>query len=671
MIVPIEEYPVNRPWDEKVFSMPNIPRGDKGILFILRDILEKVQAHSPSKEFLNYEGSSSRITLEEACVRLRPMRLVLKTANGWEISQESKRWLETEDNLYLAAILCANIRFVGEVLYYLDTPRKSTDLKEIALRDYGLGWKTISDINSRLVWLRQLQLVDFQEFSLLYSITELGKEFLKTIKIVDAGQITHQEDDTAKEDSVEIAQWALACCNLDQQQLSTRKQTIGYIPGMISDFNNVIYEYLSLIQSGASYDSVKKYAQENYNIATSSIKGFMSTLTNMGLIMRHTDDRYVLTDLGSDWISDGEIKALICCIHSKFAFVFEMLNELNGQTLSYKELAAIGKVSYGLDKANIEEVRKRVAIFKSAKLVRNISLDKFTITKRGQLLLGKFHLQDKRLTQVTKKSENAKTEKINSIITELRLASNDSMNPDRFEWAIQNAFEQLGFISKRLGGSGKTDVLIHTPGSPKVAFSVAIDAKSTASDSVTDSLVDFDTLTEHRKKHHANYSMVVGCAFKNERIIKRAAEHNVVLMDVDTLETLIKHHTEVPIPLNSYRTVFEQSGLADISAVECKRQELLRYGELMRSVMKCLVQESEDPITEGFLFERDIYRSLRDLKEIQELPTIEEVSNMLQFLASPLIGCVEKTKEGYYATGSLADAARKFEFYSEFCEKVQ
>ena len=106
-------------------------------------------------------------------MRLRPMHLVSKSKNGWVLSKESMIWLESGDDLYLAAFLCANIRFLAEVLFYLDTPRKSTELKEIALREYGLGWKTISDINSRLVWLRQFSLVEFQEFSLQYSITDL------------------------------------------------------------------------------------------------------------------------------------------------------------------------------------------------------------------------------------------------------------------------------------------------------------------------------------------------------------------------------------------------------------------------------------------------------------------------------------------------------------------
>lgn len=141
----------------------------------------------------------------------------------------------------------------------MDTPRTSNELKEIATKDYGLNWKTISDINSRLVWLRQLGLVDFQEFSLLYSITETGKGFLKHVKVVELSQISHQEDETAVETNLHIDSWAINYCNLDQQHLSTRKQSIGYIPGNIADFKETIYEYLCLIESGANYDDIKEY----------------------------------------------------------------------------------------------------------------------------------------------------------------------------------------------------------------------------------------------------------------------------------------------------------------------------------------------------------------------------------------------------------------------------
>ena len=50
-----------------------------------------------------------------------------------------------------------------------------------------------------------------------------------------------------------------------------------------------------------------------------------------------------------------------------------------------------------------------------------------------------------------------------------------------------------------------------------------------------------------------------------------------------------------------------------------------------------------------------------------ESPASSEISEMLEFLASPLIGCISKTKDEYQAVGSLKEAAKKFEFYARAC----
>ena len=229
------------------------------------------------------------------------------------------------------------------------------------------------------------------------------------------------------------------------------------------------------------------------------------------------------------------------------------------------------------------------------------------------------------------------------------------------------AFEKLGFEAKWLGGAGKTDVLIHAAGTPQTAFSVTVDAKSTITGNVTDNLVDFDTILEHKKKHNAEFSAIVGGSFQNERLIKRAKEHGVVLIDIETLETLIKNHTNVPVRVTSYRKLFEKAGLADIGCLEEERNEIIRYGKLLHAVMDCLIAERDDPVTQGFLQDRDIYRSLRNNENFNSAPSLDESSNMLQFLSSPLIGCVEKSKDGYSAIGTLNDASQKFDFFAKMC----
>ena len=123
MRVNATEYPKSLSWEMKSFSMPNIPRGTLGMKENLKIILEMVRNNVSPSQRLIIEGSESKIDLGTACIRLRPMKLLLKTQIGWVLSDEAQRWLDTDDDLYLTAFLCARIKFLAEVLYYLDEPK--------------------------------------------------------------------------------------------------------------------------------------------------------------------------------------------------------------------------------------------------------------------------------------------------------------------------------------------------------------------------------------------------------------------------------------------------------------------------------------------------------------------------------------------------------------------
>lgn len=666
MRVKVAEYPKALDWDMKSFSMPNIPRGTLGLKENLKTILEMVRDNVSPSQRLSIEGSESKIDLGTACVRLRPMKLLLKTQRGWVLSEEAQKWLDTEDELYLAAFLCARIKFLAEILYYLDEPKTAAELQDIAINEYALTWKTTSDINARLVWLRQLGLVEFQDFSLLYFLTDLGKEFVKNIEIVEPIKQDFSFDETLNEGEVEVSQWAIDfCSNLP----SDRKTSIGYIVGDMKQFQTTIAEFIQLISGGKTSDQIMEYAEENYAIAPSSLKSFFSTLTNMGILERKTSTIYDVTDTARLWSEKEQIIDLLCIMHRQFGFMFEMLGVLEERSMSNKELAAIAKVSYGFERESIDEIRRRIAIFQAAKLIRNDSIDKYTTTSRGRKLLTIIKLEKPIFVESDEKCgvEYESTKDL-QFFAELRLAAKDSSNFERFEKQVKVAFEKLGFEAQWLGGAGKTDVLVRAAGNSLTTYSVTVDAKSTMSGNVTDGLVDFDTLEEHRRKHKADFSAVVGGSFQNERLIKRAIEHNVVLIDIDTLETLIRNHLEVPIQVTTYKKLFEMPGVANVKCLEEEREKITRYGNLLHAVMDCLVAEREDEVTRGVLQERDIYRSLRMNESFSSAPSIDEISDMLEFLSSPLIGCVEKSREGYSAVGTLGDAAQKFDFFSRMCK---
>lgn len=332
MRVDISEYPKALSWEMKSFSMPNIPRGTSGMKENLRVILEMVRNNISPSQRLSIEGSESKIDLGTACVRLRPMKLLLKTQNGWELSEEANKWLDTDDDLYLAAFLCSRIKFLAEILYYLDEPKTAAMLQDIAINEYKLAWKTKSDINARLVWLRQLGLVKFQDFTLLYFLTDLGKEFVKNIEIVEPIKQDFSFDETIDESELKISNWAIgSCANVSRE----RKDSIGYIIGDMKQFQSTISEYIQLISGRKTFDQILEYTIENYDIAASSLRSFLTTLTNMGIIERKSATIYDTTDTAKTWGEKERILDLLCIMHMKFGFMFEMLSVLEHRSMRY------------------------------------------------------------------------------------------------------------------------------------------------------------------------------------------------------------------------------------------------------------------------------------------------------------------------------------------------
>ena len=663
--VPISQYPNNKDWNKKVFSTPSIPGGKKNTLSNLRKLLLEIQNDSPLDKTPQLDESNSKSTLNDLCVhQLSPLCFVVRTANGkWKLTEESRLWIESEDNLYLAALFCANVKYFSEILYYLDSPKTSRDLYDIAVNEYDMSWKVPTTINNRLVWLRAFELIEFQEFSLLYVITEKGKEFLKSVHPVMPESIVQGNDETITENDFQI-ETPFITYYLNNKN-SVRKTGFGYFPGKLNQFDNTLSEFLTQIANDGNIDSLNKFAMEKYGIKTSSIRSATNTITSLGLIVRKSNTEYAVTDLGYTWLETQDIISLLPLFQLKYLFFIELLSELRDNNYSAKELAAFAKVSYGFDKDNVFEINNRIVVLKEAKLLMNISAEKFTLTNRGKLLLQHYEK-----TFCVEKAKNIEKESSSTvatdIISELRMASKDSFNPNRFEKDVRDYFSMIGFESEWLGGSGKTDILLKTTGSPLNQFVVTVDTKATSSGTVTDSLVDFDTLREHQKKHRSDYIAVVGKSF-NDRLIKRAIEHHVALFDIDTLEKLLKLHHTTPQKLTTYQKIFNQSGIVDLSVLDSDITRTEVAATLIVGIMHQLIDECNDPVTHGQLSVRDLYMSLRNDPNLLTIPNTDDIKTALEFLSSPILGCVKKEKDCYFATGSIKDMAITLNHLKEKC----
>lgn len=658
-----------RDWSTKVSAMPNIPRGKNGYPYTLKVILHELKNFTPLNTIINIEGSESQNTLEQLLIHLRPSGIVRKSSTNWSLSTEANYWLETQDNNYLFTFLCANVKFFSELLALLKkSPKKIQEIKEVASNGYKLSWKTKSELHSRLNWLRDLNLVVFQDFSQCYSITDSGLVLINDAPIVNIDEIKEKNDSTLEETELIFSSWVNIESISIEKTNTSRKNGIGYIPGSMQVALTTISEYLFMMTEITELENIIKYSKTTYGISSTSTKHFLSTIEYLNLIERISRTQFQITQLGKTFLEHGSQLDFAYLIHKGYAFIFEILFELKDKNLTTKELSVIAKVSYNFPSEESYTIGKRITILKNAELIQESGVHAYKLTHRGELLLKKFNELDIKFSLSEDEGEKSKSVSdentgIDSLLNEIRLASKDSTNPRRFEEAVSTAFELLGFKSELLGYSGNTDILIQSPTSPKFMYKVAVDTKSTYSGPVTENQINFDTIKEHRKKHNANFSLIVGREFVSKRLIERSIKHSVALLNIEQLEILIKLHQQIPLKSDTYKKLFSQNGLININVINEDRLRIEREGKIMQSIVHHLTDESEDSITEGIIQPRELYLLLKYSNIITPAATIEEIKQILEFLASPLIDCVRYTKDGYYAVSSLEDAIRKFEFF--------
>lgn len=241
-------------------------------------------------------------------------------------------------------------------------------------------------------------------------------------------------------------------------------------------------------------------------------------------------------------------------------------------------------------------------------------------------------------------------------------ASTDTRNPGQFEKAVCEAFGFLGFDAEHLGGSGKTDVLLDARLGRDASYRVTIDAKTTSSPALQDQQVDWVTLAEHRVKHGADLTMLIGPNPTSRRLLERAQSQGIAVLSADALADLCCRHAATPLGLADYKSIFERGGSADLAHIKKRSEEAGRRMELAKWLLDAIGEEAEylGPRTA-----RDLHgRLYRD--EGADVAAEPEIQDMLQSLASPLLGAIAGDSDrGYVLACSPAVTAERLRLLGE------
>ena len=455
-----------------------------------------------------------------------------------------------------------------------------------------------------------------------------------------------------------------------------RDKGIVTMPGGYTAYIDALRNICEHVVAGhPTSESLVTRLQSEYELTQGSARHKESFLRKAS-ILEHKGSLLCLTAQASRWHETQDDGLLVALLHSRIQFVGELLAELRDQPRSTEELRQTAK-TFCLNWTSKGQVQFRRGWLQSAKLIEPIGNDRLAITDSGRDLLAKLTVHapgselehsrpqpppepssdsaptsPPRTTPSTTVSESDESAAGNAsfpaeaLAREIRDAATDSKNPDRLEVAVRDAFHFLGFQAEKLGGSGKTDVLVKAPLGKNGSYTVTIDAKTVGSGSLGDHQVDWVTLKDHRNQHDADYSMLVGPNPSGQRLMNRAIDQSVAVLSTNQLAELCLQHADAPLGLQGYRALFESGGAVDTSPVEEEANNLSRLRDLAGEICGQLAERTKafGPI------------GAAQLQMVLNQPTdTGEIQQVLDTLANPLVGAIQGTADKGYV---LATAPR-------------
>ena len=423
-------------------------------------------------------------------------------------------------------------------------------------------------------------------------------------------------------------------------------------------------------QGTVSFEELVGWAGVEFSINETSSRLRLQFLKTAGLI--YFDDGVVKLEPALQlWLKGGEDTIVIAIMHSRIKFIGEMLEELQEpkSTEGLREIAA----NYGLDWEQQQQINNRRGWLESAKLISGSS-NKLELLPDGKRLLDRLAPSKPDEGAGTKHRTASTTSKVSGktrldqhqvpyseeLSSEILAASTTSSDPSRFERAVRDGFQFMGFVAEHHGGAGKTDVLLTAPLGRNDVYRVAVDAKTTSSGSLGDNQVDWDTLKEHREKHHAKYSLLVAPDPTEKRLLDRAVRHSISVMSAEELAGLCRGHAIAPLSLVDYEYLFQTGGAIDPGKVEEQADHIVRLRNMASTIYRQLPERTD---RFGRMSARDV---LLSLDEEAEGFSEGEIQDLLDMLSHPLIGAVHdfgkdqgSSSTGRYVLASNRDACRR------------
>ncbi|MFT7835130.1 restriction endonuclease [Saccharothrix sp. BKS2] len=647
---PVEQFPEVKAWAVRASAAPWIPGSPTEMLDNLFALLKEVEAGGPLDQPFSWPFGGEVASIRDALRALGSSGLIVRDGAhpGGRLTEAGRNVLRSRDGAVLMATIHANIRFIGEALADLGDGLTHTELNEVAKR-YGLRWNSLDQVRRRVYWLRATGLVDYWSNGKAVP-NDLGRAFLRGVTVVTPGELMVNPASSDLEvdlpDPPELLAARLEA--LGQDALRVRNRVFGYIAGGTN--LSTIRVLVDAASPRIARKDFVKLCVDHCVVAESSAEQTLLTFRALGLLEQVGPDSFAATPLALDVLSSEEDVDFIRFLHLNVALMGEVLDALGGGATAGEVTRSLADryPRIGLSK---DEIARRIAFLAEAGMIERVGLV-VRQTPLGHALCSSLRLmgpeEDDRPGQLPEQESTGRRERFRALGAELVEASVDSANYRRFERAIADAFAELGLGVESGGGPSKTDVIVDVWQSPTRRVRVAVEAKTDGGGTVTEQDVKFEALEEHRIRHDAAVTVLIGPDFST-RLRQWANNKNVVMLTAHQLAGMLARQAETPLFPYELATLLVDR---DRNALDSTWRMARRRQSVVAHVLDIMWKSGNDPVeidySAGALGVRDIWRESKGLLDLpMEKAEIEEA---LAFLSSPFIAGVAPHRSDHVAT---------------------
>ena len=647
-------------WRRKSWTIPDLRGGKSAWFSMVKDLVVSI-------------GSGQAANLDDASI---------PDSQSWRLHVSFLRWAGLANNQSgvlhlsdagvkfqvnpmlknLADIIQDRIRLFGEVLDILaSAPSTVEAVNEQLCRAYGLNWTKLNNIRKRMDWLEVLGLIE-DIGNRKWGATAAGIIALKAWHLIspdaldsfdyDAGDVEIAEPPT------EIAVLLQSLAESPEAHLKRNTYNIWVpSPNRIDNLRRIMQAATERITRADLFT----FIENEFDLKPSSVESMLPFLKASGLLEEVGRGVYMTTAATNAWIETGNDLDLIRILHVNMRFVGEMI-EASQSTIVRNNLYSMAK-SYGL---NTEKARWIAGFLLEADLLEEPQYLHLKATPTGVYFASSLPLADKPIEEpinnLAYETSNNSTApliyEIDQILDNLVRSSRDPVADNKapgvaFEEAIARTFRFMGFDSKRIGGSGDTDVIIRWRDHDGTIITAIVDAKSKSSGQVSHSDISDIAIDTHKDTNNADFVGIVGPGFSGDTIKNHARKKAFALITVDELCAIARASESVGLSPCEISLVFMvPNGLSQLDElITAKQREL----EISSTIIARLNQE-QDAL--GGLSSRDLYFMLRSTSVS---PSIEELLIVIETLSKPEIGVLyttDETQNSQHTTYILGDAKK-------------